>query len=104
MDFAFRHWQTLHVRAYATSKHRVAVDMYVVRRNRCGNIAATCQHEFDRLLGSDMFKHHAQRGEARQHGCCNALNKLRFPIKYIDLRIGDFTMHQHADFCSLANT
>ena len=58
MHFAFRHRQAICVRADTAGKHRVSVDMQMLRRDCGSNIVATFIHKSDGIGSGDMLKNY----------------------------------------------
>ena len=80
-------------------KHRVAVDVEVLRGNRRRHIRARLCHERRRLSRGDVFEHHSQAGQVADERRQNPFDKHRLAVKDIDMGVGHFAVDQqrHAD-------
>ena len=60
MQFPLRHRQAIGMGTNAPDKHRVAINVQMMRCDRCSDIGATAVDKLDRLFGGDMFEHDLQ--------------------------------------------
>ena len=66
--FALGNRQAIGVRPDPADEHGVAVDVQVLRRDRCRDVGPAARHEGDCFSRGDMLKHHLQPGKSRTSG------------------------------------
>ena len=94
MALALGDRQAIGVRPYSTSEHRVAINMKVLRRNRCGHGSGGCHNEINRLRRRDMFKNDLESRKTLHQSAQSAFDKHGLPVKDIDIMVGHFAVDQ----------
>ncbi|MNB88513.1 hypothetical protein D3C75_355290 [compost metagenome] len=100
VDVALEDRQAVQVRAHAAHQHMVAVEHQVLRGDGGGQALIAVPYVVSRIFGGDVFKHHFQPRQTLAQWLHHAVDKTRFAVKNIDLRMGHFAMHQqrHSPF------
>ena len=94
VNIAFQDRQTIKVGTHAANQHMVAVEHQVLRGDGGRQQLVTVAYVFSGIFGRDVFEDHLQAGQALTQRLHDRFNKACFPVKNIDIRMGDLTVNQ----------
>ena len=87
------------MRTQAPREHGVAVDVQVLRRDRCADVRPRLVDEGDRLTCGDMLEDDTQLRQPLHQRCEHPVDEHRLAVEDVDSRIGYLTVdaQRHAD-------